>query len=108
RLLFAVGPVVVFRWQNRESWPVEYVSPNIEALTGYPVEEFASGRRGCVLVPRTHLAAEWPSDLSPGRWPGTAVRGGSPAPGSDARTCPGDQARAADRTLVPRARSTAL
>ncbi len=45
RLLFAVGPVVVFRWQNREGWPVEYVSPNIEALTGYPVEDFASGRR---------------------------------------------------------------
>lgn len=45
RLLFAVGPVVVFRWQNREGWPVEYVSPNIEALTGYPVDEFASGRR---------------------------------------------------------------
>jgi len=45
RLLFAVGPVVVFRWQNREGWPVEYVSPNIAALTGYPVEDFASGRR---------------------------------------------------------------
>jgi anti-anti-sigma factor len=45
RLLFAVGPVVVFRWQNREGWPVEYVSPNIEALTGYPVDEFASGSR---------------------------------------------------------------
>jgi PAS domain S-box-containing protein len=45
RLLFAVGPVVVFRWQNREGWPVEYVSPNIEGLTGYPVEDFASGRR---------------------------------------------------------------
>lgn len=45
RLLFAVGPVVVFRWQNREGWPVEYVSPNVEALTGYPVDEFATGRR---------------------------------------------------------------
>lgn len=45
RLLFAVGPVVVFRWQNRDGWPVEYVSPNIEALTGYPLDDFASGRR---------------------------------------------------------------
>src|SRR5687767_1084784 len=45
RLLFLVGPVVMFRWVNAEGWPVEYVSPNIEALTGYPVEEFASGRR---------------------------------------------------------------
>lgn len=45
RLLFLVGPVVMFRWVNAEGWPVEYVSPNIEALTGYPVEDFASGRR---------------------------------------------------------------
>jgi PAS domain S-box-containing protein len=45
RLLFAVGPVVVFRWQNREGWPIEYVSPNVGQLTGYPLEDFASGRR---------------------------------------------------------------
>jgi PAS domain S-box-containing protein len=45
RLLFLVGPVVMFRWINAEGWPVEYVSPNITALTGYPVEDFASGRR---------------------------------------------------------------
>ena len=45
RLLFLVGPVVMFRWVNAEGWPVEYVSPNIEALTGYPVDDFASGRR---------------------------------------------------------------
>lgn len=45
RLLFAVGPVVVFRWQNREGWPIEYVSPNVASLTGYPFEDFASGRR---------------------------------------------------------------
>ena len=23
RFLFSVGPVVVFRWQNREGWPIE-------------------------------------------------------------------------------------
>jgi len=45
RLLFLVGPVVMFRWVNTVGWPVEYVSPNITALTGYPVEDFASGRR---------------------------------------------------------------
>lgn len=45
RLLFAVGPVVVFRWQNRDGWPIEYVSPNVASLTGYPLEDFASGRR---------------------------------------------------------------
>lgn len=44
-LLFSVGPVVVFRWQACEGWPVEYVSPNVAALTGYPLEEFASGVR---------------------------------------------------------------
>lgn len=45
RLLFLVGPVVMFRWVNAPGWPVEYVSPNITALTGYPVDDFASGRR---------------------------------------------------------------
>ncbi len=45
RLLFARGPVVVFRWRNEETWPVEFVSENVAELTGYPVEEFASGRR---------------------------------------------------------------
>jgi len=42
--LFARGPVVVFRWRNEEGWPVEFVSQNVERLTGYPIEEFASGR----------------------------------------------------------------
>jgi signal transduction histidine kinase len=45
RLLFLVGPVVMFRWVNVPGWPVEYVSPNVTALTGYPVEDFTSGRR---------------------------------------------------------------
>lgn len=44
KALFARGPVVVFRWRNAEGWPVEFVSANVQALTGYPVEEFASGR----------------------------------------------------------------
>ena len=44
RALFARGPVVVFRWRNCEGWPVEFVSPNVEQLTGYPREEFASDR----------------------------------------------------------------
>lgn len=50
RLLFAVGPVVLFRWQNREGWPIEYVSRNVEALTGYPFDDFASGRRAYASV----------------------------------------------------------
>ncbi len=43
--LFARGPVVVFRWRNTEGWPVEFVSTNVEALTGYPVEEFSTNAR---------------------------------------------------------------
>jgi rsbT co-antagonist protein RsbR len=45
RRLFEHGPVVVFRWRNEEGWPVEYVSPNVTELTGYPVDDFSSGRR---------------------------------------------------------------
>lgn len=43
--LFSHGPVVLFRWHNQAGWPVEYVSDNVEILTGYPAEEFASGQR---------------------------------------------------------------
>jgi len=45
RRLFEHGPVVVFRWRNNEGWPVEYVSPNVVELTGYPVDDFSTGRR---------------------------------------------------------------
>jgi rsbT co-antagonist protein RsbR len=41
--LFSRGPVVVFRWRNADGWPVEFVSANVETLTGYPVRDFASG-----------------------------------------------------------------
>ena len=40
RLLFSIGPVVVFRWRNSEGWPVEYVSPNVYELSGYTAEAF--------------------------------------------------------------------
>lgn len=40
RLLFSIGPVVLFRWRNSEGWPVEYVSPNAGELTGYTAEAF--------------------------------------------------------------------
>jgi rsbT co-antagonist protein RsbR len=45
RRLFEHGPVVVFRWRNTEGWPVEYVSPNVVELTGYPIDDFKEGRR---------------------------------------------------------------
>lgn len=40
RMLFSIGPVVVFRWRNSEGWPVEYVSPNVSELTGHSAEDF--------------------------------------------------------------------
>lgn len=40
RLLFSIGPVVLFRWRNSEGWPVEYVSANVFELTGYSAEVF--------------------------------------------------------------------
>lgn len=40
RLLFSIGPVVVFRWRNSEGWPVEYVSTNVSELTGHSAEAF--------------------------------------------------------------------
>lgn len=44
RNMFVNGPVVVFKWQNRPGWPVEYVSPNVFDIFGYTVEEVVSGR----------------------------------------------------------------
>ena len=36
--------VVVFLWSNREGWPVEYVSENVENVLGYTAKEFLTGR----------------------------------------------------------------
>jgi len=44
RHMFISGPVVVFKWQNKEGWPVEYVSPNVKDVFGYSVEELLSGK----------------------------------------------------------------
>lgn len=44
RNMFVDGPAVVFKWTNKEGWPVEYVSPNVEDVMGWSVEEFISGR----------------------------------------------------------------
>jgi PAS domain S-box-containing protein len=43
RILFVTGDVVVFKWQNRSGWPVEYVSPNVSDILGYSPEELISG-----------------------------------------------------------------
>ena len=43
RGMFTSGPVVIFKWQNRENWPVEYVSPNVKDMLGYSANEWMSG-----------------------------------------------------------------
>lgn len=44
RRLFIGGPVVIFRWQAKEGWPVEYVSPNVTHQLGVSPEDLQSGR----------------------------------------------------------------
>lgn len=34
---------MTFLWSNREGWPVEYVSDNVENVLGYTAEEFLTG-----------------------------------------------------------------
>jgi PAS domain S-box-containing protein len=45
RLLFSVGPVVLFRWRNSDGWPVEYVSDNVIDLTGHSGDDFMSRKQ---------------------------------------------------------------
>lgn len=56
RLLFSIGPVVVFRWRNVEGWPVEYVSPNVIELTGYSAEQYLTSEQVYALhIPKEDL-----------------------------------------------------
>ena len=43
RSLFNGGPTVVFRWQSRPGWPVEYVSHNVTKVFGYSVDALVAG-----------------------------------------------------------------
>ncbi len=36
RSLFIGGPTIVIRWGAASGWPIEYISPNVEAELGYP------------------------------------------------------------------------
>ena len=38
------SPIVVFLWQNKEGWPVDFVSENVESVFGYSVKEFITDR----------------------------------------------------------------
>ncbi|AHF02201.1 hypothetical protein THIAE_02760 [Thiomicrospira aerophila AL3] len=39
RDLFAGGPVLVFKWRPELGWPVNFVSPNVVDILGFPVEK---------------------------------------------------------------------
>lgn len=42
RDLFVSGPGIIAKLRNELGWPVEYISANIQELTGYPAEAFHS------------------------------------------------------------------
>ena len=42
--LFNKGSITLFRWNNDKNWSIDYVSNNVESLTGYTKEEFLSGK----------------------------------------------------------------
>ncbi len=44
RNLFVNGPVVIFKWQAVAGWLVAYVSPNVEALLEYALDDWLSGQ----------------------------------------------------------------
>ncbi len=44
RSLFIGGPTVVIRWGPADDWPVEYVSPNVQAQLGYDPQDLMGGR----------------------------------------------------------------
>jgi len=56
RNIFTGGPVVVFKWRNKPGWPVEYVSPNVEAVFGYTAEAFISRQvSSAEIIPKADL-----------------------------------------------------
>lgn len=44
RGMFVAGPTVAFKWKNLDDWPVDYASPNLPGVFGWPTEELTSGR----------------------------------------------------------------
>jgi len=43
-LLESAVPVAIFSWRATDSWPVEFVSPNVSHVLGYNADDFLSGR----------------------------------------------------------------
>ena len=44
RSLFVNGPTMVVRWGMAHPWPMEYISPNVEAQLGYRADLLTSGQ----------------------------------------------------------------
>lgn len=42
--IISKSPAVAFLWKNTEAWPVEFVSVNVAALSGYEAEHFTAGK----------------------------------------------------------------
>jgi len=42
--LFDKGEITLFKWRNNDTWSVEYVSNNVENLTGYSRSDFAQNK----------------------------------------------------------------
>lgn len=42
--LFDLGDITLFKWRNDESWSIEYVSKNVQNLTGYSRKEFLDAK----------------------------------------------------------------
>lgn len=42
--IYNTSPSVLFLWENKEGWPVTFVSENILNLSGYSVEDFLSNK----------------------------------------------------------------
>lgn len=42
--LFNNGNIIVFKWQNQNDWPVEYVSESLKNILGYNTEEFLDAK----------------------------------------------------------------
>jgi len=44
RDIFIGASALVFKWRNREKWPVEYVSANVHGMLGYTAADFMQGK----------------------------------------------------------------
>ncbi len=68
--LFESGPIVIFRWSNREGWPVEWVSANVHQF-GYTPNDFYSGQAAFQTIVHpadlaritTEMQAHWADGL---------------------------------------------